>query len=178
MTIKKKIAVLGAAGVVAIGGAGLYAGTMTTSALGTLGSGSALVQAACVDTLNKLDVTPQQSTFNSSTQKYEFAKVNVTALVSNTNAVATTGLANCVSQVVTLNIYAIAAATGGSVNANPITGGPVTAGETITSVTAALSNGAFPNLATTGTFELTLGLPVPASISATNYSYGIVIQAP
>lgn len=92
MFISKKVAAIGAAGIVALGGAGLYAGSMTVSTTGTLGAGSVAVQASCTSTVN---ITPGEATWNETALAYTYSSVSVVLAGDHT----------CDGLVATVNVY-------------------------------------------------------------------------
>lgn len=79
MEISKKVVALGAAGVVALGGAGLYAGALTVVS-GNIGAGEIAVAASCV---SEVDVNPGASTWNTTTKKYEFDELIISGNFSS-----------------------------------------------------------------------------------------------
>lgn len=116
MSINMKFIALGSAGVVALAGAGLYAGTLTTTNTGQVGAGNVALQASCTSTAA---VNPQAATWDATSKKFRYTKVNVSGT-----------LTNCTNQKATVNIYAIADGQVLSTNATPktISSDEVTAG--------------------------------------------------
>ena len=76
MIIRGKLLAIGAAGVVALGGAGLYAGSLSVTASGTLGAGEVATEASCLGS-GSSDVTPGFATYNDSTGNYEYSQVTL-----------------------------------------------------------------------------------------------------
>lgn len=93
MVISKKVAAIGAAGIVALGGAGLYAGSMTVTAPGTLGAGAVDIQASCASAAT---ITPGEAAWVAGNQQFEF-----TTLIVDYTA----GAGTCLAQEATVNIY-------------------------------------------------------------------------
>jgi len=94
MAISKKVAAVGAAGIVALGGAGLYAGSLAVTAPGALGAGSVAVQASCASAAT---IVPGTSAWNVETEKFVF-----TTLVVDYTA----GDTSCLNQLAKVNVYA------------------------------------------------------------------------
>ncbi len=102
MSVAAKIAVFAGAGVLAVGGAGLYAGALSVTGPGaTTGSGSVNLTAACKD-----DVTmvPGPAYYNADDQISEYTTLT---LSSDTNFTA------CAGQEVTIIVFANKAVTAG-----------------------------------------------------------------
>ncbi len=151
MELKSKFMALGAAGVLAIGGAGLYAGALTTTTAGLVGSGSAALQASCA---SAAVVTPDTAVWDATAKAYMYKTATVTY---------TSELDACIAQVATVNVFD----NGDGTELN--VAGDVT-------IDAATSS---PNLFVV-TFGTSDGGAVPGilgSIDATTYDYGIVIQS-
>ncbi len=83
----------GAAGVVAIGGAGLYAGVLGVTTAGTVGSGSVALQASCASTAT---IAPGLASWDESSQKYMYTTATVDY---------TAGGVTCAGQKATVNVY-------------------------------------------------------------------------
>lgn len=107
MVISKKVAAIGAAGIVALGGAGLYAGSLTVTAPGALGAGSVAIQASCA---SAAAITPGASTWNPATEAFEFSTLVVDYTV---------GSGSCLNQEATVNVYNTTNGSELSTNATP-----------------------------------------------------------
>lgn len=74
MRMNKKVAALGAAGVIALAGAGLYAGVLSTTTEGTIGAGATDLQASCTDSAT---ITAQEALWFEDSKLWEFGGVSV-----------------------------------------------------------------------------------------------------
>ncbi len=83
----------GAAGVLAIGGAGLYAGALATTTPGGVGSGAVALQASCASAAT---ITPDAAVWVAGEQKWKYPTATVTYTANST----------CVDQEATVNVYA------------------------------------------------------------------------
>ncbi len=81
MAVKKKFLIIGSAAVLAIGGAGLYAGALDVGTTGNIGAGQAAVSASC-DT-NGVTVTPGTSTWDPALDKFVYNGVVVTGIADS-----------------------------------------------------------------------------------------------
>ena len=95
MAAKWKFLAAGSAAVVAIGGAGLYAGALSVSGAGLSGAGSVALQASCATAAT---VTPGAATWNATVQKFTYTTVSVAFTESSTDA--------CTGQNMKVNVYA------------------------------------------------------------------------
>ena len=117
MAIRTKVAVLGACGVVALGGAGLYAGALTTTVSGPVGAGSQNLQASCTTAVN---VAPEVATWNATTQLFEYSVLDVTGTFNG-----------CSGETATVKLYATSNGTPLSSGAHQISG-PESTGSSFT----------------------------------------------
>lgn len=78
MAAKKKVLIIGSAAVLAIGGAGLYAGALGVSSGGQIGAGQATISASCDS--NGVTVTPGTSTWNAGLNKFVYSAVTVSGI--------------------------------------------------------------------------------------------------
>lgn len=117
MSINMKFIALGSAGVVALAGAGVYAGTLTPST-GTAksGAGAVVLQASCATAAT---ITPGAATWNATSKKYEYTTLTVTG----------DDLANCGTQKATLNVHKLSDGSelAKTASAHTITSGEATA---------------------------------------------------
>ncbi len=81
MAAKKKVLIIGSAAVLAIGGAGLYAGALGVSNSGSIGAGQAAVSASC-DT-NGVTVTPGTSTWDPALDMFVYSGVVVSGIADS-----------------------------------------------------------------------------------------------
>jgi len=95
MAAKWKFLAAGSAAVVAIGGAGLYAGALSVSSSGLSGAGSVALQASCATAAT---VTPGAATWNATVQKFTYTTVSVAYTEGSTDA--------CSGQKLKVNVYA------------------------------------------------------------------------
>ncbi len=97
MISRAKMAAVGTAGLVAIGAAGLYAGTQSVTATGNIGSGSATVQSSCV--VGGLNVTPKAGSraWDTDANAYVYTVMTVSAASGGLNA--------CEGQVANLVVF-------------------------------------------------------------------------
>ena len=111
---RNKFLALGAAGVVAVGGAGLYAGVLATTTTGLVGAGTVALQASCASAAT---ITPGAATWDTTTDQYMYTAVTVDY---------TAGAATCEGQKATVNVHLTSDGSIVSTNATPHT---VSAGE-------------------------------------------------
>ena len=83
MAAKWKFLAAGSAAVVAIGGAGLYAGALSVSSSGLSGAGSVALQASCATAAT---VTPGAAPWNATVQKFTYTTVSVAYTEGSTDA--------------------------------------------------------------------------------------------
>lgn len=94
MSINMKFIALGSAGVVALAGAGVYAGTLTTTTSGKVGAGTVAIQGSCAaDAI----VTPGLASWNATNKRYEYTTLELTRTSGNFSA--------CDGQYVTANVH-------------------------------------------------------------------------
>ncbi len=149
MAINKKFAAIGAAGIVALGGAGLYAGSLATSASGTLGSGTQGIQASCV--VGTVNVAPGTITWDTTDERYEYSTLVLTA-----------DFTGCVGGDATANVYN---KSGGAI-------GAVADGDSFAS-------GTFTPLASPAndsSITVTLSSGVDAGLVSADTGYGVLIE--
>ena len=91
MSINMKFIALGSAGVVALAGAGVYAGTLTPTTSGNTGAGAVVLQSSCTAAAN---VAPQAATWNETSKKYEYTKLTITGTFTS-----------CEGQKATVNVH-------------------------------------------------------------------------
>lgn len=96
MAIGKKTAAIGAAGIIALGGAGLYAGSLTVSATGSIAAGGTTIQASCAT--GTINVTPGAATWDATDSRYEYTTVTLTALTND-------GLQGCNAKTASVTVY-------------------------------------------------------------------------
>ncbi len=152
MELKNKFMALGAAGVMAIGGAGLYAGVLTTTTDGKVGADTVALQASCA---SGAVIAPDPAVWDSDAMEFMYKTATVT-YTSDLNA--------CIGQVATVNVFDNT--NGAELN--------VAVDVTIDGTTSD------PNLFVV-TFGTSTGGAAPGilgSIAAATYDYGIVIQSP
>lgn len=148
MAISKKVAAIGAAGIVALGGAGLYAGSLTVTAPGALGAGSAQIQASCATSATIVPSNPvwlDTATAAPNPAGYYFDELTV-----NLTALATA----CDNQFVTANVYDDTDGTELSTNAAAVEIDDVNANPVVT---------------------VPLDDPVAADIDPNDYRYGLLV---
>ncbi len=151
MELRKKFIAAGAAGVLAIGGAGLYAGVLTTTASGTAGAGSIELQASCASTAL---LNPSVAVWVPEDQEWKYLTATVTLNAGST----------CANQQASVNLYDNT--NGVALNtATPkvISGAENTAG--VFTVTFGTSDDGVSTLP-----------GVDAALIADDYNYGLVIQ--
>ncbi len=94
MELRKKFIAAGAAGVLAIGGAGLYAGVLTTASDGDVGAGSVGLQASCA---SAAVIDPDEAVWDTVEQSWMYRTATVTYTTAADQA--------CVGQVASVNVY-------------------------------------------------------------------------
>ena len=116
MSINMKFIALGSAGVVALAGAGVYAGTLTPTTTGKTGAGAVVLQSSCTAAAT---VTPQAATWNETSKKFEYTKLTIAGTFTD-----------CTGQKATANVYKLSDGSqlAKTASAHSITAGEVTAG--------------------------------------------------
>lgn len=147
MMIRGKVLALGAAGVVALGGAGLYAGSLSVSSSGSLGAGEASIQASCA---SAVDVTPGNATWNSGAYTYSDVTLAITE----------NGGAACDNKTASVTVYT-------TQNGYPGVGD--VAGDALADGTATISSNG-------QSASVSLTPDVDAGLDASKVRYAVVIQ--
>lgn len=110
MSINMKVLAIGSAGVVALAGAGLYAGSLAVStSSNTFGAGDTFINASCTDAAV---VTPAKAVWNSSLKKFTYATATVTGDFSA-----------CEDETATLNVFNTGTGTASNTGTHVITSG-------------------------------------------------------
>ncbi len=153
MELRKKFMAVGAAAVLAIGGAGLYAGALATSSTGSAGAGSIELQSSCASTAN---IDPSEAVWVPADQEWKYLTATVTLNNGST----------CEDQEASVNLYATF--DGEELNTatvKVISETENTAGEfTVTFGVSTDENSVEPG--------------INAALTAGSYNYGLVIQSP
>ncbi len=158
MELRKKFIAAGAAGVLAIGGAGLYAGALGTQTFGTAGAGAVALQASCA---SAAVINPDTAVWDETEQLWMYRTATVTYTTAVNQA--------CVGQNASVNVYDI----GDGTELNIADVKPILAAEGLPGPGA-------------NSFVVTFGVStdgstepgVDAALVATAYNYGLVIQTP
>lgn len=157
MAAKWKFLAAGSAAVVAIGGAGLYAGSLSVTSTGTAGAGSAALQASCATSAT---VTPTEATWTASgvvpsqgSPSAGYASTDVVVAWTSGSAGA------CVGQKLRVNVF------------------DTSTGAAVTQNSSAYTIVSGDQTTTAGTTTITLASPVYAGLSTSAYKYGVVIQS-
>ena len=93
MSINMKFIALGSAGVVALAGAGVYAGTLATTTSGKVGSNTVALQSSCA---TAAVIKPGDATWDTTEKKFMYDTLTVTYTTTGT----------CEGQLATANVYA------------------------------------------------------------------------
>lgn len=156
MAAKWKFLAAGSAAVVAIGGAGLYAGVLSVTSTGTAGAGSAALQASCATSAT---VTPTAATWTATgvvpsqgSPSSGYASNQVTVAWTSDSA------GQCVGQKLRVNVYT------------------VSTGVAVTQNTSAYTIVSGDQTTTAGSTTITLADPVYAGLVASDYKYGVIFQ--